>query len=241
MNKMRLQVALSKAGIASRRKAAELIKSNRVKVNGRLVTEKGHPVDISKDKITFDKKPVIFEKKYYYILNKPTGVLSAVSDQRKRKTVSDYVKWVGARLYPVGRLDKDTTGLIILTNDGDFTYRLTHPKFGIERIYEVKVEGKLEEKDLLKLVKGIKIDGKESRAKKASFKENAPRYTTVILSLLEGRKREIRRMFDYLGNKVIELKRLSYGPLKLGDLKKGEVRAISGAELARLKKCIKLS
>ncbi|MBL7156677.1 MAG: rRNA pseudouridine synthase [Candidatus Omnitrophica bacterium] len=237
MRKIRLQVALSKAGITSRRKAAEFIESNRVKVNGKIITKKGFAVDIANDEITFNEKRISFkEKKYYYILNKPPGVLSTARDERGRKTVFDYVRWVGARLYPVGRLDKDTRGLIILTNDGDLTYRLTHPKFEIDRIYEVKAKGRVKEEDLLRLEKGVRIDGKLARAQKVVLETKNARFTTLVLTLREGRKREVRRMLKAIGHNVLGLRRIAYGPLRLGTLEEGEVRSLSEGELAGLKK-----
>src|SRR4030042_6414511 len=135
--KMRLDAALGKAGIASRRKTASLIESRHVKINGNVGNEKGFHINISEDRITLYDKPVFFEnKKSYYVLNKPAGVISTAGDERDRKKVTDYISEKELRLYPVGRLDKDTTGLIILTNDGDLTYRLTHPRFRVDRVYE---------------------------------------------------------------------------------------------------------
>ena len=240
MSTIRLQVALAKSGIASRRKAQEFIESKRIKVNGRFVTEKGFRVNMEKDRVTFDGKPLVFENKSYYILNKPSGVLSTALDERGRKTVLDYLKKKKTRLYPVGRLDKDTTGLLILTNDGELTYRLTHPKFGIDRVYEVKVEGTVKKEDALRLKDGILIDGKLARIEKVIFKKKSPDFSIFLLVLHEGRKRQIRRMFEAIGHGVQKLKRIAYGPLNLGDLKEGSTRILSDNEIKKLKKAVGL-
>ncbi|MBN1354517.1 MAG: rRNA pseudouridine synthase [Candidatus Omnitrophica bacterium] len=238
---MRLQVALAKAGIESRRKAAELIASGRVKINGRVIRQKGARVDCSGDIITFDGRPVaIGEEKAYYVLNKPVSTLSTVRDDRGRKTVLDYAKKIRSRVYPVGRLDKDTTGLIVLTNDGELTYRLTHPKFGIERVYVATVAGELSERDAARLKKGITLDGRTARAKRITINKKADGFTELSVSICEGRKREIRKMLDAVGHSVLKLKRIAYGPLRLGDLKEGKSRALTLSETRRLKRSVGL-
>ena len=234
MSQMRLQVAIAKAGVASRRKAAELIESGYVRVNKNIVKEKGFHVDTKKDKIYFEGKLLSFtKKKYYFVLNKPSGVLSTAKDEKGRRCVVDYI--TGIRVYPVGRLDKDTTGLIILTNDGDLTYRLTHPKFGIERVYEVKVKGRLGEDSLRKLKNGIMLDDKLAKAEKIAILKKGSGFTSLFLTLREGRKREVRRMLRSVGHFVVKLKRISYGSLRLGNLKEGEKRGISKEELKSLR------
>jgi len=241
MNKIRLQVALATAGIASRRKSRGLIESGRVAVNGSVVNESGFRVDISKDRITLDKSPVRFSGvRRYYALNKPRGILSTARDERGRKTVLDYIVEKGPRLYPVGRLDKDTSGLIILTNDGDLTYRLTHPKFRIDRVYEVKALGKVSEKETSRLKKGVAIEGRLARAEKIIFKKRSSQFTIIIITIREGRKREIRNMFNVIGHNVLELKRISYGPLELGKLKEGEIRLLTKGEVVSLKEKVGL-
>ena len=240
MSTVRLQVALAKSGIASRRKAQEFIESKRIKVNGRFVTEKGFRVNMEKDRVTFDGNSLVFEKKSYYILNKPSGVLSTALDERGRKTVLDYLKKKKTRLYPVGRLDKDTTGLLILTNDGELTYRLTHPKFGIERVYEVKADGVVKKEEAARLKNGIVIDGELARIEKVILEKKSPDFTIFLLVLHEGRKRQIRRMFEAIGHGVQKLKRIAYGPLNLGDLKEGSARILSDNEIKKLKKAVGL-
>lgn len=241
MTKIRLQVALAKAGVASRRSAALIIQSGRVTVNGELVSEKGFRVETARDKVTVDEKLVVFrERKLYYALNKPMGVLSTVKDERLRQKVTDFVENERARLYPVGRLDRDTTGLIILTNDGELTYRLTHPKFGIERVYEVKVNGVLEKKELARLKIGVVIEGKLAKAEKVLWRKGTRRFTVVLISIREGRKREVRKMFGALEKSVITLKRVSYGTLRLGSLKQGVARPLTSTEITTLKRSVGL-
>ncbi|NQU95241.1 MAG: rRNA pseudouridine synthase [Candidatus Omnitrophica bacterium] len=241
MNKIRLQVALAKIGIASRRKSALIIQSNRIRVNGKPVNQKGFHVDISKDKITLDGKVLFKERgKHYYVLNKPTGIVSTSSDERQRPSVVDYVRNLGVRLYPVGRLDQNTTGLIILTNDGDLTYRLTHPKFGIERVYEVKVKGAMRDKDMQRLKSGIVVEGKTTQVEKIVFKKKRGANTRLLITLSEGRKREVREIFNAIGYPVLKLKRVAYGPLVLGGLKEGMFRPLAKFEVIRLKRCVGL-
>jgi len=240
MTTMRLQVALAKAGVSSRRKAVGLIESGHVKVNGKVITERGFRVDTSKDKVIFNGKALTLAEKKYYILNKPCGVLSTVKDERGRKKVSDYIRGVGSRLYPVGRLDKDTTGLIILTNDGELTYRLTHPKFGVERLYEVKIDSLFRETDASRLKEGLVIDGKIARVDRVVIKKKNPDFSVIHVALHEGRKREVRKMFDHLRLNIKSLKRIAYGPLRLKDLREGESRPLTTAELRILKKSIDL-
>lgn len=242
MSIVRLQVALAKAGVASRRKAAEIIETGSVEVNGKVVNKKGFRVDVEKDKIKVEGKPIAFEKKkHYYALNKPAGVISTARDERGRKKVSDCVGVNGIRLYPVGRLDKDTTGLIILTNDGDLTYRLTHPKFRVERIYEVKANGLVGKEDAIRLKNGVMIGDSLAQAERVVFKKKNDKFTLLLLSIREGKKREVRRMMESIGHKVLGLKRIAYGPLKLGSLREGKARSLTKDELIKLKKSVGLA
>ena len=241
MSKIRLQVALSRCGTASRRKSATIIESGHVKVNGKVIKERGFSVDVHKDRITVYKNPLLFkEKKEYYILNKPPGVLSTTKDERGRKTVLDYIEKKNTRLYTIGRLDKDTKGLIILTNDGDLTYRLTHPKFNIKRVYEVKAKGIVEEKSITRLKNGVNIEGKLARAVKVNFLKKGKSFTVLSLTLTEGRKREVRKMLSAIGHDVLELKRISFGSLRLKDLKEGKIRALKKVEVEKLKNSVGL-
>ena len=240
MTKIRLQVALARSGVASRRKSAKLIESGRIKVNGNVICEPGYRVDAREDTVVLDKKPVSLNLKEYCLLNKPRGVLSTVRDERGRKTVLSYIKDKNARFYPVGRLDKNTTGLIILTNDGDLTYRLTHPKFRIDRVYEAKVDGEVLDNELSRIKAGIIIDGKKARPENITLKKRSKFFTCLSVTLKEGRKREVRRLFESVGHEVLELKRVSYGPLGLKGLKEGSVRPLGEDEVLALRRCVGL-
>jgi len=226
---------LIRAGISSRRKLAEAIMQGRVTVNGETVTNLRHPINIGEDTIFINGKRIgLRPKQYVYIiLNKPEGVLSTVGDSRGRKTVSDYVpeKYRHLKLYPAGRLDKDTTGLILLTNDGDLTYRLTHPSFENEKEYLVSIRGELRPEEIKRLEKGIELE--EGKTAPAVVKEIYAPPFNYSLTIHEGRKRQVKRMFAALGHRVLALKRVRIGRLTLGDLKEGEVREMGGEEIRR--------
>ncbi|MCJ7769694.1 MAG: rRNA pseudouridine synthase [Dehalococcoidales bacterium] len=225
--------ALTQAGIGSRRRLSAAIKEGRVSVNGLVVTGFNHPVDMEIDHILLDGKTVDIKQQQfvYLMLNKPKGVLSTVRDERGRRTVIDLLpqKYRPLRLYPVGRLDKDSSGLILLTNDGDIAYRLTHPRFEHEKEYEVLVKGALKADEIRMLKNGIKLeDGKTSPAVVKKLKSNDYNYSITIH---EGKKRQLRRMFEALGHPVIEIKRVRIGNLKLGDLKEGGVKEVRRGEV----------
>jgi 23S rRNA pseudouridine2605 synthase len=228
MQKHSLLKALTQAGVGSRRKITAAIKEGRVAVNGQVVTGFNHPVDLEKDNVLIDGKSVDIKQQQfvYLMLNKPKGVLSTVRDERSRRTVIDLLpqKYRHLRLYPVGRLDKDSSGLILLTNDGDFTQRLTHPRFKHEKEYEVLIKGELKAGEIRRLEAGIKLeDGKTSPAVVKKLKSSDYNYGITIH---EGKKRQLRRMFESLGHTVLELKRVKMGSIKLGDLKEGGVREV---------------
>ena len=229
--------ALIATGTGSRRKLADSVINGRVFVNGRPVDDLKHPVDIGQDVITIDGKQIDLEPKetICLILNKPKGILSTTSDERGRRTVMDILppEYRRKGLYPAGRLDKDTTGIMLLTNNGDLTYKLTHPRFEHEKEYLVHIDGTLtaEEKGILK--RGIKLeDGKTSPAKIKSVESNPP--YNYRLTIHEGRKRQVRRMFERLKHPVIDLKRIRIGGLRLGKLKEGEARRLNTDEIAAL-------
>ncbi len=233
----RLQKVLANANVASRRKSEILIKEGRVTVNGKIVTELGIKVS-RKDVIKVDGKAIEQTKKVYYLLNKPTGYLSTVSDDKGRKTVIDLLKEEDSdkRVYPVGRLDYDSAGLLLLTNDGDLTYRLTHPKYEVEKEYLVRVKGIVIRKKIVELRKGLKIDGEWMRPKFVRLreldKENQSTLITVILT--EGKNREIRRLFDALGYQVKKLTRIRYDFLTLDGVERGSYRPLKIHEIKRL-------
>jgi len=231
---MRLQKFLAKAGIASRRKCECLIKNGQVLVNGERFAL-GQGIDPEQDIVTYNGKQVLTDRYSYFALNKPQGYLSTVSDPSHRRTIMDLIK-VPGRLYPVGRLDKDSEGLMLLTNDGDLAYSLTHPKFKVEKTYEVTVDGEPTAHALRKLQNGILLeDGKTAPCRARVIKSYEGKSCAKIeIKIYEGRKREIRRMMRAIGHDVIRLRRIAIGPLLLGDLPSGKFRPLSSAEIQQL-------
>ena len=237
---LRLQAALAQLGFASRRGAAEFIKAARVKVNGKVIFKAGYRVDLEKDTITVDGRSSCIQKKVYFILNKPKGVVTTVKDRYARHTVLDLIKQKDVRIYPVGRLDKDTTGLILLCNDGELSYRLTHPKFGIKKIYRVCVEGVILEKTLKRLERGILLESSKTYPCKIKVIADKKGATALEIELTEGRKRQIKKMLAAVGHSVLTIVRTGFGPLKLADLKTGFWRKLKSEEIAQLKKAAKV-
>lgn len=232
---MRLQKYLAEAQVASRRKAEEIILDGRVCVNGKKVTELGTKVESERDEITVDgKKTEICEKMVYIMLNKPEGCVTTVKDQFGRKSVIDYVKDVGERVYPVGRLDYDTSGLLVITNDGKLTYRLTHPKHNIEKTYIAEVDKMPDEKGLEKFRNGIVIDGRITAPAKIEIIKKG-KLTTLKIKIKEGRNRQVRKMCAAIGCNVVTLKRIATGKLELGNLEKGKYRFLTDEEIKYIK------
>ena len=232
---MRINKFLADKGVASRRHADEMIEAGRVQINGKTATL-GANVE-EDDEVFVDGKLIDCAEKQqeYYIMNKPKGVICSVSDDRGRKTVMDFLPKGVGRLFPVGRLDYDTEGLLILTNDGDLSYRLTHPKSEIAKTYLVRVEGTLTEKDLNPIRSGVELDGILTKKCKAHIVETNKAYTKVHITITEGRNRQVRRMFEAIGRTVAFLKRVSIGNLKLTGLDRGEVRKLTENEILYLK------
>ena len=231
---------LTAAGTGSRRKMTEAIKNGKVALNGRIVESFLQPVNVKEDVITVEGKRIIFqaEKRAYLMLNKPKGVVSTTSSERDEKTVINLLprKYQGMRLYPVGRLDKDSTGLVLLTNDGDLTFQLTHPRFEQEKEYLVQVEGDLKPDDRKKLENGVDLEeGKTSPARVRRVKFPPYNYSITIH---EGRKRQVRRMFASLGYRVMELKRVRLGNLMIGNLSEGKIRELTPQEIRNLRRKI---
>ncbi len=226
---------LTQAGIGSRRWVADAIREGRVQVNGETVADFHHPID-ENDQILLDGQPVALTttQKVYVMLNKPRGVLSTTHDERGRRTVMDLLPppHAGLALHLVGRLDKDSTGLLLLTNDGDLTYRLTHPSFEHEKEYFVCVEPRLRPGEKRRLEQGLQLeDGITHHAIVRPVKAKPFNYS---VTLHEGRKRQVRRMFEKLGHRVVALKRVRMGHLQLGNLAEGEVRELSQEEVRAL-------
>jgi 23S rRNA pseudouridine2605 synthase len=228
---MRINKFLADNGIASRRHADEMILAGRIKVNDQLATP---GMDVKEEDIVYvDGQPLEKKEKklYYYLMNKPKGVVCTVSDDRGRKTVLDYLPKNGARVFPVGRLDYATEGLLILTNDGDLAYRLMHPTNEIPKTYLARIEGTLTEKDLNPIRSGVELDGYLTKKCKAHIVETNKAYTKVHITITEGKNRQVRRMFESIGRNVEFLKRIKLGQLSVGGLDRGEVRELTAEEV----------
>jgi len=231
-NYVRINKFVAANGIISRRKVDEYIEQGRITVNGITVRERGFKVDPDKDKISVDGEVLKTNvRKIYVVLNKPPKVISAVTDDKHRKTVVDLIK-IKERIFPIGRLDYDTTGLILLTNDGELANRLMHPKYKVDKIYLVHLSKPLEEKHRKKIADGIFIDRKKTEPAKISF---ANKYDTkrIYVTIHEGRNRQVKKMFEEFGYKIKKLHRTKYGNLKLGNLKEGGWRKLSKEEVAQ--------
>ena len=235
MEEMRLQKYLALCSVASRRASEALILDGRVKVNGKTVTELGTKV-IYGDIVEVDGKEIRPDKKKIYIaLNKPAGCVTTASDERGRKTVMEYVQDINERIYPVGRLDYNTEGLLIMSNDGDFTYALTHPKHEKEKVYEALVSGIVLHGAVDKLEKGVYIDGKKTAPAKAEVLEHRKNTSLIRIAIHEGRNRQVRKMCESVGHKVLALKRTSIDGIELGNLPLGKWRHLNENEIKRLK------
>ncbi len=233
--KIRLQKHLSECGVASRRKAEELIEQGSVKVNGRTA-KLGDKVDPKRDKITVKGKNVVStNEKVYIMLNKPRGFVTTLSDEYGRKTVSDLIKDVGERVYPIGRLDRDSEGLLLLTNDGELANIITHPSRNVNKTYSVTVSGEVSEEQIEKMAKGVLIEGRKTLPCDCFVTERKADRTVLGFIIHEGRNRQIRKMCEAVNLKVLRLKRLEIAGVKLGGLKLGAWRNLNERELTRLK------
>lgn len=234
---MRLQKYLAMCGVASRRKSEKMILQGRVKVNGKVIDKLGYKINPDIDVILVDNKQVIKKENYIYIaLNKPEGYITTVKDQYNRPTVIDLVRNINERIYPIGRLDYDTSGLLLLTNDGDLTYKLTHPKHEINKVYIAKIKGIPTEKELNEFRNGLKIDNYITSKAKIKIIKKYNDSSIVEITIHEGKNRQIRKMCRKINHPVIKLKRIAIGKIKLGDLKKGSWRYLSKEEIEYLKK-----
>ena len=239
MAEQRIQKVLADQGICSRREAERLIAAGKVKVNGHPVTL-GDKMDPDYDKVMIDGQTqrIVRKRQYTYImLHKPRGYLTTRSDDRGRKTVMDLVSDVPAMLRPVGRLDKDSEGLLLLTNDGELAQRLTHPSCEVDKVYLARVTGNPSNDALDRLRRGVYMEGDERRTYPAQVRvvRDESLFSDILVTIHEGRNRQVRRMFDSVGHKVLLLRRVRFGPLELGDLRRGEWRELSAEEIARLK------
>lgn len=227
--KMRIHKYLAHAGVASRRHAEEIVAEGKVFVNSKVATI-GQVIESDTDKIILAGKPIKIDSVLvYYLLNKPRGVVSAVTDSDGRRTVTSLVPG-GHRLYPVGRLDYDSEGLMLLTNDGDLAYKLTHPRFEIDKTYHVLVKGVIPEKSIGYLESGVTIEGKKTAPAQVQVAEAQPNNTWIDITIHEGRNRQIRKMCEAVGYPVMRLIRTKLGPWTLGDLASGKFRTLSPTE-----------
>ncbi|MCR4442897.1 MAG: rRNA pseudouridine synthase [Peptococcaceae bacterium] len=231
----RLQKFLAKAGVSSRRQAENLIRDGRVKVNGRVVREIGSKIDPRRDKVTLDNWEITAaEKKVYIMLNKPPRVITSLRDPAGRLKVTDLLKGVEERVYPVGRLDYLTEGLLLLTNDGELAYRLSHPSYEVDKTYIAVVRGNVGEKALGKLRGGIWLEDGPTRPALVKRLAGGKGWTKLEITIHEGKNRQVRRMCEAVGHPVLSLKRVRYGPLYLGDLASGAYRHLKPGELRAL-------
>lgn len=239
--KERLQKVLAAAGLTSRRKAEAWILQGRVAVNGRVVTQLGCKVDPETDRIEVDGCPLQgSERRVYYVFYKPRGVVTTLFDPRGRRTVADYLADIPERVFPVGRLDLNTSGLLLLTNDGPLAHRLMHPRFGVEKTYRVTVAGKMSDEALKKLENGVLLEDGPTAPARVRLRLREPGRTVFELTLHEGRNRQVRRMCEAVGHPVVDLVRVRYAGLTLRGLAPGQVRPLGREELERLRKAVRM-
>jgi len=235
----RVQKFLSRAGVASRRRAEELVRAGRVCVNGEIVSNLGTKVRAGVDVVTVDGVAAALPQELHYLLlNKPAGVVTTLEDPQGRPTVARYVPEDGPRLFPVGRLDQHTTGLLLLTNDGELAHALMHPRFHVPKMYRAVVDGIPNDEDLERLRAGIDLDDGPTAPAEARLAERGVDSATILLTLREGRKRQVRRMLSAVGHPVISLARVGYGPLNAQGLAEGETRELTPAEVEALRQAV---
>ena len=234
---MRIQKFLSRAGAASRRKAEAMVLDGRVRVNGTVVTELGTTVDPTLDRVEVDGTPIRLSEARWIRFHKPAGVLCTAKDTHGRRTIYDLLPREHSSLCYVGRLDLDTEGLLLLTNDGDIANRLQHPLYKVEREYEVSVRGMLSKKDLARLRVGVVLDDGLARPVRIKVAAPVEEYGKLTLVMTEGRKREVRRLMYAVGYPVVTLRRVRFGPVKLGKLPSGKWETLSSHDVLALEKC----
>ncbi len=235
-NSMRLQKYLASAGVASRRKCEEIIAQGRVAINGVTVAEMGVKVREG-DTVTVDEQPIRPQEKLYYILyHKPIGEVSTASDPEGRPTVVDRFRDFPARLYPVGRLDFDSEGLLLLTNDGDLTQRMLHPSREVDKTYLARVSGDVPMEAVREMRRGVDLDGRRTSPAEVRIIRRTDAETVLLITIHEGRNRQVRRMVEAVGRTVLMLRRVQFGPLELGELKRGEWRELTPEEVALVKR-----
>jgi pseudouridine synthase len=238
---IRLNKFLAQRGIASRRKADELIAQGRVSINDRLVENLGVKIDDVKDRIAVDGKKVQTGRTFvYYMLNKPAGYLVTLSDPFQRPTIRKLIPKLEKGVFPVGRLDQDSEGLLLLTNDGELAFRLTHPRYEVKKKYLVRVAGEVTSSEISRLEKGIFVEGRKTAPAKIVAQERTPDKNVLLVEVHEGRKREVRKMLEAVGHRVAALKRIAFAGLRLEHLPSGKWRLLKHAEVIHLKRLVGL-
>lgn len=241
MANVRLQRVIAQAGLASRRAAEEMIRQGRVAVNGRVVTELGVRVDPRKDKILVDRRPIFVEsRKVHVLFYKPRSCVTTARDPQGRKTVMDFLSGFHVRLFPVGRLDYDAEGLIVLTNDGDLAHRLQHPRFGVPKTYLVKVQGHPDRRVLSELASGVRLTEGKTAPAEAAVVRSLPKASWLRIVLHQGWYRQIKRMCEAVGHPVLKIRRTEYGPLKIDGLTAGKYRVLTDNEVRQLYRMVQL-
>jgi 23S rRNA pseudouridine2605 synthase len=230
-----LERVISKAGLGSRTEARQWIGAGRVSVNGKRIQTPDHWVDIARDRVTVDGKPIRAARKVYLLLYKPKGYLTTHHDPESRPTIYDLISEVGSWVVPVGRLDLDTSGLLVLTNDTQFAERLTNPEHKVPKTYQVKASTWLSEEQLELLRRGVTLNDGPTRPATVKRLRDTAKYTVLEITITEGRNRQVRRMLEAVGSKVLKLVRTGIGEVRIGDLRIGSYRALSEQELARLR------
>jgi len=234
---IRLNKFLAQAGVASRREVDKMIAEGKIKVNGRVVQTLGAKIDDEKDRVEVNNKRVEREGGMVYLmLNKPPGYLVTLKDPFRRPTIKELLPFLKKRIFPVGRLDFDSEGLLILTNDGELAHRLTHPRYKVPKIYRVEVKGVPDPSKISRLEKGIFLDEKKTAPAKITRLRDSAKKTLLRIEIYEGRKREVKRMFGAIGHRVIHLKRIGFGSTRLGKLRTGKWRFLTPREVGRLKR-----
>ncbi len=237
MAKMRINRALAAAGVASRRGAEELVRAGRVRLNGRLVANLATWVDVDRDQLTLDNKPLRISTDHcYYLYYKPRNIICTMKDERGRQCVGETCRALRGRPRPAGRLDRDSEGLLLLTDDGELAHRLVHPRYGVRKQYQVSIEPPLEDEHAVQLVSGITLADGPARALEVALRQSTRERSVLVVTVAEGRNRLVRRMLEQLGYRVRRLKRLRLGALALGRLKPGETRQLGGKEISALRR-----
>ena len=233
---MRLQKYMAMCGVAARRKCEEMIAAGRVTVNGRVITEMGTQVEEQDEVLVDGVRITPEEEKRYVLYHKPAGEVTTVSDEKGRETVMDRFRDFPVRLYPVGRLDYDSEGLLLLTNDGALAQRLTHPSCEVDKVYLARVTGNPSNEAIDRLRRGVYMEGDERRTYPADVRivRDESLFSDILVTIHEGRNRQVRRMFDAVGHKVLLLRRVRFGPLELGNLRRGEWRELTAQEVELL-------